>query len=174
MNQPGAEQGLIQFSASFGEQPPHSVVPVQPTKGSLEIEGGFPEGDHLGPGAAESADAVGRGAGGGEDNDGRTRGAEEPRPRVDGSRTAGHDAERCRVEGVLRAARTVAAGSGAEVGMGDSERAGATENGIGSGAQSVELVEIASAAEGVDAVIGCGDAAVGANRQVQHHQREAG
>ena len=100
--------------------------------------------------------------------------AEDFRARIDGAGAADDDAEIVFSESVFDAQSLEAHSTGTELGVALFNGAGTGHDGIGGGAQFVEMFEIALAAEGGDGAIGRGDLAIRRHGHVDQDEGAGG
>src|SRR6266540_6078990 len=111
--------------------------------------------------ALQSADFAGRGAFGGEKDDGREPVAKDCSAGIDGSGAAGDDAKVEFGEAAAEPEALVARPAGTEPCLCFLDRAGAGHHGVSRGAQFVEMSQVARAAESGDGPVGGSDLAIG-------------
>lgn len=173
-DQTGAEEGLVEFAAAFDEQVADAMVVGEPAEGGGEVELMRAKRHHLGAGLFEPSNALGWGLAGDQDDDGPSGRLEQWAGWIQRSPAAGDYADRCIGEAARPAELPVAGWARPERRPGSGHGPGAAQDGIGLGAELVEVLPVTVGSEGVDGVVGGGNAAVGAQGEVQPHEREAG
>lgn len=110
----------------------------------------------------------------GEEHEGRGAIGKKPAREIHPAATGHHDAEMGFGKAPAPSGTTESGGAGVEYDIPGNDRAGAAHDGVGGGAEFVEMGEIAGATEGGDATVGGGDLAIGGHRHVDEDERAGG
>ena len=142
----------------------------QPAQGLVKIDFRLAADQHVVGESAKSVESWLGGASAGEDDDGRESLSEDGGVWIDAARTTDNDSKAVFTEAVLDADFLEALTAGAEENLVEIECARACHDCVRGGAQFVEVIEVALAAEGGDGAIGGGDFAVGSHRHVEEDE----
>lgn len=171
IDQPRAEQGIIQFAAAFAEQPPHLPLLPQPTERRAEIDLFSAADLHRVRHGAQLLEPVCGGATGGENNDGREPLLEYLRPGIDGTGAADDHTQVIFRQTALEPLPPERCRAGTEVDGRGIDRAGARHYRVGSCAQFEQVFVVAGAGERRYGPIGRRNFPIRRHRHIHQHER---
>ena len=170
IHEAGAEEGVIQFTASLAQQALDFPLVAQPCQRVVEIEFLLSTDFHGIRNGAKGPQPRRASLLGGEDYDWGEALRKNVRPRVEGTGTRDDDAEVSLGQTALKPEPTVLLAAGSETDPVQVHCPRSAHDSVGGCAKSIELFLVAPAAEGGDETVGCGDFPVGRSRHVDEYE----